>query len=147
MVKTKKKVVLKTKKNSASVSTFLAKIKDPEKRKDAQALLKLFKEVTKEKPTMWGSSIVGFGEYTYVSPATGRTGDWMMTGFSPRAQNLTIYIMRGYSSPEYQALLKKLGKHSLGKSCLYIKRLSDIHLPTLKTLVARGYRDMQKKYN
>ncbi|MAZ40752.1 hypothetical protein CL654_01370 [bacterium] len=140
-----KKVELKTKKNKASVSGFLNKIKDPEKKKDAKKIVSIMKEVTKEKPTMWGSSIVGFGNY-HFKYASGREGDWMITGFSPRSQNLTVYIMPGYSFPEYKALLKKLGPHKLGKSCLYIKRLDDIHIPTLKKLIARGYKDMKTEY-
>lgn len=136
---------LKTKKNKASVSVFLNSIKDPERKKDSKTTLKIMKEATGEKPTMWGSAIVGFGTYHYTY-ASGREGDWMITGFSPRKQNLTIYIMPGYSFPEYKKLLKDLGPHTLGKSCLYIKRLSDIHLPTLKKIIKRGYTDMKKKY-
>ena len=139
------KTELKTKKNRASVSAFLGSVKDPQRKKDAKTVLSLMKEVTKEKPTMWGSSIVGFGGYHYKY-ASGREGDWMITGFSPRKQDLTIYIMLGYALPEYKSLLKNLGPHKLGKSCLYIKRLDDIHIPTLKKLIARGYRDMKKKY-
>ena len=139
------KAKLKTQKNTRSVSDFLNKIPDPQKRKDAKTILKLMKEVTKEKPVMWGTSIVGFGDYHYKY-ASGREGDWMITGFSPRKQNLTVYIMPGYSFPEYKELLKKLGPHSLGRSCLYIKHLDDIHLPTLKKLIAQGYRDMKAKY-
>lgn len=137
------KVTLKTQKNKKSVSAFLGAIADPQKRKDAKAICKLIGAVTGEKPRMWGSSIVGFGEYHYKY-ATGREGDWMITGFSPRKQNLTIYIMPGYA--DYSSLLKTLGPHKLGKSCLYIKRLDDIHIPTLKKLIQRGYRDMKKKY-
>lgn len=135
----------KTKKNNQSVTAFLNAIEDPQKRKDAKTILKLMKEVTKEKPVMWGDSIVGFGTYHYKY-ASGQEGDWMITAFSPRKQNLTIYIMPGYNFPGYQDLLDKLGPHKTGKSCLYIKRLEDIHLPTLKKLIKRGYTDMKKKY-
>lgn len=136
---------LKTKKNNASVSAFLDAVGDPERKKDAKKVLALMKEVTKEKPMMWGASIVGFGSYHYKY-ASGQEGDWMITGFSPRKQFLTIYIMPGYSFPPYQDILERLGPHKLGKSCLYIKRLSDIHLPSLKKLIALGYRDIQKMH-
>lgn len=136
---------LKTKKRKASVAKFLNGIKDEQKRKDAKEINKIIKEVTGEKPVMWGSSIVGYGTYHYKY-ASGREGDWMITGFSPRAQNLTIYIMPGYQFPRYKALLKDLGPHKLGKSCLYIKRLSDVHIPTLKRLIKTGYQDMRKRY-
>lgn len=138
------KVELKTKKNTASVTAFVASIKDDLRRKDVKTILKLMKDITGEKPVMWGASIIGFGDWHYRSPATGREGDWFIVGLSPRKQNLTIYIMPGYE--DYGALLKKLGPHTLGKSCLYIKRLDDIHLPTLKKLIERGYKDMKKKY-
>lgn len=140
------KYKLKTKENKASVSAFLNSIKDERKRKDSKKILALMKEVTGEKPKMWGSSIIGFGSYHYKYKS-GQEGDWMITGFSPRKQNLTIYIMPGYQFPKYKALLKELGPHSLGKSCLYIKHLDDIHLPTLKKLVARGYKDMKTMYS
>jgi len=140
-----KKTELKTKKNTASISAFLNKIEDEVKRKDSKKLLEIFKEITKEKPVMWGTSIVGFGTYHYKY-ASGREGDWMRTGFSPRKQNLTVYIMPGYTLSEYKKLLKDLGPHSLGKSCLYIKRLEDVHIPTLKKIIKQGWKDMEKKY-
>ena len=93
---------------------------------------------------MWGSSIVGFGQYTFTY-ASGRTGDWMITGFSPRKASLTIYIMPGYDVFP-TSVMEKLGPHKTGKSCLYIKRLEDIHLPTLKKLIREGYKTMKKKY-
>jgi hypothetical protein len=126
----------KTKKTKASVQDFLAAIKDPGRREDAQVLLRLMKKVTKETPKMWGSSIVGFGQYHYEY-ATGRSGDTLVTGFSPRSQNLTVYVMTGFA--KLQSLLAKLGKHSTGKSCLYIKRLSDIDPAVLETIIAQGY--------
>ncbi len=136
---------VKTKKTRANVADFLAAVPDEQKRKDSKQLLALFKEVTGEKPVMWGPSMVGFGEYHYKSPS-GREGDWMITGFSPRVQNLTVYIMPGYSLTEYKVLLGKLGPHSLGKSCLYIKRLDDVDTKILKQLIKKGYSDMLKKY-
>jgi uncharacterized short protein YbdD (DUF466 family) len=90
---------------------------------------------------MWGSSIVGFGSYRYKY-ASRREGDWMLVGFSPRKQNLTLYIMAGFD--DYDALLEKLGKHSTGKSCLYIKRLSDVHQPTLKKLIQQSVKHMKQ---
>ena len=130
---------LKTKLNNASVQTFLSQIADEQKRQDALALLAIMKTITKAEPKMWGTSIVGFGSYHYKY-ATGREGDWPITGFSPRKQNLTLYIMSGFE--QYADLLKKLGKHKTGKSCLYINRLSDIHLPTLKNLIKESVRHM-----
>ncbi|MFA6024777.1 MAG: DUF1801 domain-containing protein [Candidatus Gracilibacteria bacterium] len=126
---------LKTQKTTASVSAFLNTIEDEEKRKDCQELVKIFEEVTKEKPAMWGSSIVGFGSYHYKSERSKQEGDWPLTGFSPRKQNLTLYIMSGFKGRE--KLLEKIGKHKIsGGSCLYIKRLSDINLAVLKELIA-----------
>lgn len=137
------KTDIKTKKNPGGVARFIANISNPKQRVDAKKLLLLMKGVTGEKPAMWGSSMVGFGEYHYKY-ASGREGDMFIVGFSPRKQTLTIYILPGYSFPEYKELLKRLGPHKLGKACLYIKRLEDIHVPTLKKLIARGYRDMKK---
>jgi hypothetical protein len=97
-------------------------------------------EVTGHKPKMWGPSIVGFGSYHYKYDS-GREGDWMVTGFSPRKKDLTLYIMMGFE--KHQDLMKQLGKHSTGKSCLYIKRLSDIHMPTLKKLIKTSVKELQ----
>jgi hypothetical protein len=94
---------------------------------------------------MWGSSIVGFGSYHYKSERSSQEGDWPLTGFSPRKQNLTIYIMPGFK--DYGPLLKKLGKHTVSDgSCIYIKHLSDIHLPTLKTIIKKSFVEMKKRY-
>ena len=130
---------LKTKLNDASVTDFLNKIEDKEKRADSFEILKLMKQVTKLEPKMWGSSIIGFGSYHYKY-ASGREGDWMLTGFSPRKQNLTIYIMSGFD--RYDELLKKFGKHSIGKGCLYIKRLSDVDKKVLKKLITQSVKAM-----
>ena len=123
---------LKTKKNDASVDDFISSISDDRRRQDCVAVLEMMREVTGEEPKMWGDSIVGFGSYHYEY-ASGRDGDWFLAGFSPRKQNLTLYIMSGF--PEHEALMAKLGKHKTGRSCLYIKKLDDIHLPTLRELV------------
>lgn len=137
---------LKTQKNSASVTKFLDLTKDEEKRKDCQELLKIFKEVTKEKPVMWGSSIIGFGQYHYKSESSKREGDWPLTGFSPRKQNITIYIMCGFSFSK--KLLAKIGKHKIsGGSCLYIKRLSDINTEILKQLIKASAKYLREKYD
>jgi len=101
----------------------------------------MMKQVTKAKPVMWGSSIVGFGSYHYKY-ASGHEGDACLAGFSPRKQNLTIYIVPGFE--RYRALLKKLGKHKTSKSCLYIKILNDIDLPTLKKLIKQSFEQMAK---
>jgi hypothetical protein len=126
---------LKTKKNDASVANFIASIEDEQKRQDAQALLRLMQKVTGEKPKMWGASIVGFGEFHYRY-ASGREGDWLLTGFSPRAQNLTVYVMTGFA--KQKPLLAKLGKHSTAKSCLYIRRLADVDAAILERIVEQG---------
>ena len=127
----------KTKKNRASVKKFLESIEDEKKRRDSFALLEMMQEITDEKPRMWGTSIVGFGSYHYKYES-GREGDWPLTGFSPRKQNLTLYIMSGFT--KYDALLKKLGKFTTGKSCLYVKRLEDVDRKTLRELVTRSVR-------
>lgn len=123
---------LKTQPHEGSVEAFLNGVEDDGKREDAFALLKLMEEVTGEAATMWGDSIVGFGSYHYRY-ASGREGDWFLTGFSPRKRNLTLYIMAGFH--RYDALLEKLGKFKTGKSCLYVNRLGDVDLDVLRELV------------
>ncbi len=136
---------LKTKKTNASVTAFLDAVEDEQKRRDSKELLKIFKEVTKEKPVMWGTAIVGFGSYHYKSERSKQEGDWPLTGFSPRKQNLTVYIMCGFSWN--QELLKKLGKHKVsGGSCLYIKRLAYIDIEILKKLIKNSVEYMREKY-
>lgn len=132
---------LKTKPTAQSVESFLSRISDDQKREDCFTLLELMKQVTKTEPQMWGSSIVGFGSYHYTY-ASGREGDWPLTGFSPRKQNLTLYIMAGFD--QYDELLKNLGKHTVGKSCLYIKRLADVDLPTLTELIRQSVTHMRQ---
>jgi Domain of unknown function (DU1801) len=134
------KVELKTKVNTASVDAFIDKQPDPVA-VDCRTIIKLMKKATGEEPEMWGTSIVGFGRYAYKG-ASGREGEWMITGFSPRKTNLTIYIMMGFEKEA--ALMKKLGKHSTGKSCLYIKRLSDVDLKLLEELIVKGVKAMAK---
>ena len=126
---------LKTKPTNQSVESFIATIADEQMREDCTALVKLMKGVTGKPPQMWGTSIIGFGTYRYKY-ASGREGDWMTTGFSPRKQNLTIYIMTGFA--DQQILLKKLGKCKTASSCLYIKRLADIDTKVLEQMVAKS---------
>ncbi|MFZ2555533.1 MAG: DUF1801 domain-containing protein [Minisyncoccia bacterium] len=166
---------LKTKKTTVSPLKFIASVTDPEKQTDSKALLALFKEVTQMPPKMWGETgvgprrkgggasapsrgraksqqrlmgdrgIIGFGSYHYESTRSSQKGDWPLTGFSPRKQNLTIYIMPGFK--DYGALLMKLGKHTIsGGSCIYIKRLSDIHQPTLKMIIKKSVAEMRRRY-
>ena len=130
----------KTKPTNQSVTDFLNKIPEPERRADCFEVARIMEEITGEKPTMWGPSIVGFGSYRYKY-ASGREGDWPMTSFSPRKKDLTLYIMMGFE--KHADLMEKLGKHSSSKSCLYIKRLSDVHIPTLKKLIKIGVKDLK----
>lgn len=124
---------LKTQRTKASVAKFIAGIKDEESRRDCRVLLKMMREVTGERPAMWGTSIVGFGDYEYRY-ASGRGARWFLAGFSPRKQNLTVYLMAG--PKRFGPLLKRLGKFKVsGGSCLYIKRLSDVDLDVLRKLV------------
>ena len=132
---------LKTKVNDASVEGFLNSVEDEQKRKDCFEILKMMKQVTKEGPKMWGPSIVGFGSYHYKG-ASGREGDWMLTGFSPRKQNLTLYLMGGFDL--HKDLLKKLGKHKTSVGCLYIKKLDDVDKKVLKELVTESVKTMKK---
>lgn len=136
---------IKTKATKASVQTFLKGVADPEKRKDSLALLKLFTEVTGEKPRLWGTAIIGFGSYHYKSERSAQEGDWPLTGFSPRKQNLTIYIMPGFKT--YGALMKNLGKYKTSVSCLYIRHLADVDTKILAQLIKQSVKDMQKKYH
>lgn len=134
---------LKTKKSKESVADFLASIHDDTKRADCELLVELFEEATGEKGAMWGNSIVGFGSYRYTYKS-GHKGEWLLTGFSPRAKNLTLYIMPGFV--DYVPLMKKLGKHITGSSCLYLKRFSDVDRATLKELIQESVADMKRKY-
>ena len=127
---------LKTKKNDDDVNKFLDNIEDEQRRKDTKEVTRLMQETTGEKPVMWGSSIIGFGTYHYEY-ASGREGDWMRIGLSPRKQNLTLYIMDGFS--DYDKLLGKLGKYKTGKSCLYINKLEEIDLNILREMIKKSY--------
>lgn len=134
---------LKTKKNTASVAKFIASVSDDERRKDAKVLVKLIAEVTGEKPTMWGSAIVGYGQYHYESERSAQKGDWPLAAFSPRKQNLTLYVMPGMYVP--LDLFKQLGPHTVSKGCLYIKRLADVDMAVLKKIIKTSYENARKK--
>jgi hypothetical protein len=130
---------LKTKPNEGSVIDFLNAVENEKKRADSFRILELMREVTGAEPIMWGDSIIGFGTYRYKY-ASGRQAEWFLTGFAPRKQSITLYIMSGFSA--YDLLLDKLGKHSTGKSCLYIKKLKDIDMDILRDLVQQSVAHM-----
>lgn len=131
----------KTKKNEADVMAYLSAIEPEAKRLDSLAIAKLIEEVTGEKPSMWGETIVGYGEYEYQT-ADGKEQVWFAVGFAPRKQNLTLYIMPGFE--QYQDLLQRLGKHKIGKSCLYINKLADVDTEVLRELVSESVKQLKK---
>lgn len=132
---------LKTKRNKGDVQTYLNSVENEVKRQDSFTIMELMKEVTGEEPEMWGDSIVGYGTYHYKY-ASGREGDWFLTGFAPRKQNLTLYIMAGFD--QYDKLLGDLGKYKTGKSCLYINKLEDVDQDMLRELVRQSVEHMKK---
>ena len=132
---------LKTKPTEASVKEFLNQIPDKERRDDCFAIAKMMEEATGAKAKMWGPSIVGFGTFHYKYDS-GREGDWLLTGFSPRKNDLTLYLMMGFE--QHRELMQQLGKHKTSKSCLYIKRLSDVHVPTLKKLIKASLKQLRE---
>lgn len=134
---------LKTKLNDASVRKFLNGVKDKQKRGDSFKIVDMMKKITKEEPKMWGPSIVGFGKYHYKYES-GHEGDMCITGFSPRKNALTIYILPGFL--KYDPLMKKLGKYNTGVSCLYIKKLDDIDMRVLEELISESVKYMKKNY-
>ena len=133
------KAAPKTTRTKASVAAFIAAVENDMRRKDAKAVDKMYREITGEKPAMWGPSIIGYGEYE--SP----TGAWPRAGFSPRKANLVLYVLADYQGRD--ALLKKLGKHKTGKACLYINTLADVDEAVLRELIARCWKYMQAKYD
>lgn len=135
------KAQLKTRENDASVDAFIDR-HPADVAADLRAIARMMEQATGEGPRMWGASIVGFGRYRYKG-ASGREGEWMLTGFSPRKANLSLYILSGLD--EANGLLKKLGRHSTGKGCLYIKRLSDVDPKVLERLIAQGVEAMEKQ--
>jgi hypothetical protein len=133
----------KTKPGAGSVEAFLAAVEPQDRRDDARAVCAMMAEAVGAPPVLWGPSIVGFGRYTYRYES-GREGEWPLTAFSPRKANLTLYIMDGFA--EHTALLARLGKHSTGKSCLYVKRLADLDRDVLRQLLARSIAHMRQTY-
>lgn len=135
---------MKTVLNDGDVHEFLNKVENEKRKTDSYQVLTLMKEITGKEPKMWGDSIVGFGKYHYKYDS-GREGDMCMVGFSPRKTSLTVYIMPGFE--KYDDLMQQLGKYKTGKSCLYIKKLEDVDLDILKTLIHESFQYMDKKYN
>jgi hypothetical protein len=128
-----KLAVIKTKPTSSSVEGFISNIADEQKRKDSFVILKLMEKAMKEKPKMWGSSMIGFGEIRYKSPATGREVDWFKIGFSPRKANLSLHLI---DLQRHADALIKLGKHKTGGGCLYINKLADVDIKVLEKIIA-----------
>jgi hypothetical protein len=124
---------IKTKETSSSVEVFINSLNDEQKRKDSFLLLRLMKKVSKEKPRMWGTSIIGFGKVRYKSPTSGRQVEWFKIGFSPRKANLSLHLVLNLQTQA--ASLKKLGKHKTGLGCLYVNKLDDIDLKVLEEMI------------
>lgn len=135
---------IKTKQTKESVEDFVEKVADVKKREDSKTLLKIFAKATGRKPKMWGTSIIGYGVYHYKSERSKQEGDWPLTGFSPRKQNLTIYIMPGFD--KYQEIIKKIGKSKTSVGCLYINKLDDIDLDLLEKLIKLSVIEMEKTH-
>lgn len=135
---------LKTQVNDASVLDFINAVESEQKRQDCLAISEIFTKVTGETPKMWGTSIIGFGSFHYKSERSTQEGDWPLTGFSPRKQNITIYIMPGFK--KYTDLMQGLGKYKTTVSCLSINKLSDIDTGILEKLIAESVKDMKEKY-
>jgi len=133
----------KTKATELNVDDYINSISDNQKRVDSKELLKLFTKITKHEPIMWGTSIIGFGQYHYKYDS-GRVGDTLRSGFSARKNALTLYCTAGFS--ERTRLLEKLGKHKIGKSCLYIKKLSDVNIQILSEIIKKDWTYMVEKY-
>ena len=133
----------KTQATGASVTAFINSIDDKQKRADVRKVAAMMRKATGKRAKMWGPSIVGYGTYHYKY-ASGREGDFLMTGFSPRKQALSVYIMPGFA--HFETLMNKLGKYKTGKSCLYIKRLSDVDEKTLEQLIIRSVKHMREHY-
>jgi len=133
---------IKTKVSDASVEDTIAAVPDQARRQDSRALLELFGKVTGLAPRLWGNGMVGFGSYHYKSERSRQEGDWPLTGFAPRKQNLAIYVMPGFAA--YAGLLKKLGKFNTGAGCLYVNKLADVDPAVLEELIRRSVADMKK---
>ena len=135
---------LKTLPNDASVNEFIDTVDDETKKADSVTLLELYSKITGEKAKMWGASIIGFGQYHYKSERSTQEGDWPLSAFSPRKQNLTLYFMPGFD--KYHDLLQQLGKHKTSKGCLYINKLSDVDMDVLKQLVDLSHAEAKESY-
>lgn len=135
---------LKTRVNDESVEAFLKSIENNTRREDGFKLLEIYTRATGEKAKMWGTSLIGFGQYHYKSERSSQEGDWPLAAFSPRKQNLTLYVMPYYSGTSLDNLLAKLGKHKTSKGCLYINKLADIDLKVLEKIVKTSYLDAKK---
>lgn len=135
---------VKTKPTSQDVNEFLSQVEPEEKRQDSIVIKELMERITGQKAVMWGSSIVGFGMYHFKSERSSQEGDWPLVGFSPRKQNLTLYLSP--SSKGYQQLLKKLGKHATSVACLYINKLSDVDQTVLSKLIETSFHHSKEKY-
>lgn len=136
---------LKTKKNNLSAREFINSVDDDQKRKDSLELLRIYEDITSEKATMWGSSIIGFGSYHYKSDRSKQEGDWPLIGFSPRKQQLTLYFMDGFDN--YKKDLEKLGKHKISVGCLYIKRLAGIDMSVLNKMITKSFHVMKEAHS
>jgi Domain of unknown function (DU1801) len=134
---------IKTKKNDESVIDFINSIDNETKRQDCFELIKIFKDCINEEPAMWGNGMIGFGSYHYKSERSKQEGDWPLTGFSPRKQNLTIYIMPGFK--KYQKELERIGNYKTSVSCLYIKKLADIDTEILKKIIKDSSQEMRNR--
>ncbi len=134
---------LKTRPTDQKVSQFIDAVEPDQKRQDCWTVVDIMRGITGSEPVMWGPSIVGFGTYTYIN-TTKKPAEWPITGFSPRKANLTIYVMPGFA--QYDSLMEKLGKHSTGVSCLYVKKLADIDLGVLEEIIRRSVEYMRATY-
>ena len=136
---------IKTKVSDASVADFINSVDNETRRMDGFALLEMFATITGQQPKMWGTSIIGFGQYHYKSERSKQEGDWPITGISPRKQNLTLYVMNDLH--DYAELLSKLGKHKTTRGCLYLNKLSDVNQAVLSKLIKQSYKDMKQAHN
>lgn len=136
---------IKTLATNASAEDFINSVENETRKQDGFTLLKLYTELTGEQATMWGASMIGFGSYHYKSERSTQEGDWPLSAFSPRKQNLTLYIMPGFN--DYSDLLEKLGTHKLSKACLYINKLQDVDLQILKEIIKRAHEDAVRQFS
>ncbi len=135
---------IKTTVNDASVIDFISSVGNETRKQDGMKLLELYTDITGQKAKMWGPSMIGFGQYHYKSERSSQEGDWPLAAFSPRKQNLTLYVMPGFG--DFDDLLAKLGKHKTSKGCLYINKLADIDMTVLKQIIRRSYEQSKKQY-